>query len=171
MFEDNETPRPADELRRLHWLWLLALATPALYMLIGLAVGHTVFASKKNDGFWRLAPDEYRWVMLGVAGVAMALTAWVLWLRTRRAAHGAVLARRRPGIAGLIEQRQARDEAIRRYRFLTFLMFSLCDLIAFLGLLLYLIQGDALSQGVLSALAWLAYAFSRPMRPEDVRES
>jgi hypothetical protein len=141
----NEAPT-VEDLRVLERLWRLALSTPALYMVIGAVVGRQAFVHRARSGFWPLDEAGYRWTLAGTAALALALTVSVLWLRARRAASVRWAA----------------------YRTRTIAMLALCDLIAFAGLVLYLLQGDAVAQAALAVWAWAAYALSRPAWPARV---
>jgi hypothetical protein len=136
-------------------LWRISLATPVIYMLISIVVKRVAFADSETDGFFRLSREAYEAALASVTALAVASTVAVLWLRRSRRRSWA------PGDAA--QARPAEHaEAFRRYRFQTIVMLILCDGVAFLGLALYLLQGDVTAQGVMALWAWGAYAVSRP---------
>lgn len=152
-----------NRLRPLGALWLGAMFTPALYMLIGLAVGRSFFRERSPEGFYHVEARVWRVVLWSVGVVCAALVTQVVRLR---------LARRRDEIElgafmSMVEvipddENDLMARAAERYRRRTLGMLVLCDAIAFTGLALYLLQGDALSQGVLAIVAWSGYALGKP---------
>lgn len=135
-------PQPSirrNERVRLVWWWRLALLTPAAYMLASVAVGRLAFANEPRPGFWPQASDDWQAMRGAAAGAGLGLTLLVVWLRRRRNAGDTTA-----------------------YERTSFVMLAVCDLIAFLGLVMYLVQGDADAQAALSLLAWFNYAVSRP---------
>lgn len=156
------------------WLWRVALTTPALYMLVGLAVNRWVFVERGMDGFLSLKKEEYTFALVASFVAALGMTGIVAWLRARRARMVVAFLAGGGDAARTPDERiedNVRDllaaDALQPYRKTTFLMLILSDLIAFLGLLLFLAQADAVAQGALSVLAWFDYILSRPVEPKD----
>ncbi len=142
MFDDGEMDKK-EQARRLLALWRLALTTPAIYMAVGLIVGQTVFSAQEEPGLISLESGARSGLLLGFLMVGGLLLTGILWLRQKRLAFF--------------------ETDFSVYRARCFWMFVLCDTIAFSGLCLYLIDGDAVGQGLMSLLAWLGYAISRPL--------
>ena len=138
----DDRPETPDQMDLMRTLWKMAMATPALYMIIGLAVGRWVFDARGKVGFWPMEAPAYRMVvLLTVAGV-MALALATLWLTMSRPTPA-----------------DATQAAYRRRIYATLVI---GDATAFWGLVLYLIQGDAIAQGLLSLSAWAIYYIGRP---------
>jgi len=140
MSNSNNRPEPDNEqLSLLLSLWRFSLATPVIYMTISLFIGRTYYTEERN-GFWEQPPDNYYLILGAVALLIMIFSVVLFWLRARR-----------------------NDCSPVRYRRYTHIMLALCDFTAMIGLILYLIQADANAQGVLCLIAWIGYAFSKPI--------
>jgi hypothetical protein len=150
--------------RRVHTLWTFALGTPILYMLAawlmdawGWVDRHSAASHPWDNPAGRLA--------VGGLAAGLALAAIVMrFYRSRRVRRAAADAR----------------DAIGRWTMHFYIMASLADSLAFLGLVYYLISGRRWSILAGGAAAYLAYALAYPPQsdlhglpdpPEDPEEN
>lgn len=129
---------------------MLGLTSPVIYLVICLVIDRVSFASRKVRGYWPMSPDGYK-LLFGIF-VTLALVSLPLIL---------VLKNRWAGTAGTEndeEETLFENQQTRRY----VAIFMICDTVAVLGLILFLIQGNMTSMLLFGVLALLAYATAYP---------
>ena len=147
-------------LKRLAAWWRLGLCTPAFYLAIGLVVKWTVFDLREQAGFLPMSDVAYRWLWGATVLFSVAASLYVARARLGRGGIECELV-----LEAGQEGAGAGPAWWRRYYIATMTMLALSDLVAFLGLTLFLAQGDFPSQAALSLLAWANYSLSKPAAP------
>jgi len=131
-------------------LWLMALTSPLIYLVICIVIDRTVFAGRAAKGFFPLSESLYAGLfgflaVLAVAGVFSVyalLKNWAARVAEDPADSG----------EGTLSRRT------RRY----FVIFAICDTIALCGLILFLIQGDIRAMVFFGIAAMVGYAAAYP---------
>lgn len=150
---DPDNPIIQEQMRYLRRLWSFCLFLPVVYLLASLAIKHWWFNPKEwYGGLFDLSDTAYQ-VLLVVAGVLAVMF------------QLAILSFRKIGLRRLAEDAEAGapPELIAVHvRTRTFILLALCDLIGFIGLLIFLASGQVLATFVFGLISLMFYLQSQP---------
>lgn len=141
-------------MKSIYRFWTIALTSPLIYLVICLIINQRVFSRRTVPGFWPLPTKAYDWLFVALAIVGMATMPLVYWLKSRWAVKAAD---RENEEAALLQRSRGR-------RFLT--LFMICDTVAVIGLILFLMQGRMSAMLFFGILGLLNYAMASPGQPE-----
>jgi len=142
-------------MKSIYRFWTIALTSPLIYLVICLIINQRVFSRRTVPGFWPLPTKAYDWLFVALAIVGMATMPLVYWLKSRWAVKAAD---RENEEAALLQRSRGR-------RFLT--LFMICDTVAVIGLILFLMQGRMSAMLFFGILGLLNYAMAFPGQPEE----
>jgi hypothetical protein len=158
MTESERKPNRDDinvkaELARLRTLWLFYLLSPLIYLIVALVIDYYIY-KPNNRSFVVLSDSTYRLLLL--ASGALGLAAEILILRFKPWFEKRIL-------------NALQDPALFRKRLTmrTFILAGICDLVALLGLLLFLVRGDIRAVFCFGLLALIYYAQVYPSAPRS----
>jgi hypothetical protein len=137
-------------------LWMLGLTSPVIYLLIAAAVNRLVFAERTVPGFWPLSADVYGRLLVVLAVISVAAVPIVLYLKKNWA--GKVSAEAESEAATLLDSTHGRRFAA---------IFIICDTVALIGLILFLVQGRFNAVLLFGVIALLNYAAAYPGSPNQ----
>jgi F0F1-type ATP synthase membrane subunit c/vacuolar-type H+-ATPase subunit K len=140
LFEDI---RP--ELQRLKRFWALCICLPLLYLIICIIINKYVFLKSDVPGFVPLSQDTYRVILILFATIIISGQIAILLLKT-------IFAR---SLKGLVENATAFAELLRRQMLI---LAVICDTVAILGLVLFLLNGDLRTMFFSGIIALVYYA-------------
>lgn len=143
-------------MKSVHRLWLFALVSPLVYLIICVAIKRWVFATREVGGFWPMSDGGYR-ILFGIlASLAIAAMPFLFVLKTRWAVKA-------PDTSDEEEESLFDNPRFRRFM----LLFVIGDTVAFLGLVLFLIQGRLSAMVFFGVLALICYAICHPGSPPE----
>ena len=149
-------------MKTVYRLWLFAIGSPIIYLVICLLIDRAVFAKREVAGFWPVDDETYRFLFGLFAAIGVASMPAVFALKTWWAEQ----------VAG----EESGDEVgtfldhPRGWRFIA--LFMVCDTVALLGLILFLIQGQLNAMLFFGVLGMVCYGLCCPGAPpgNDERE-
>jgi len=142
-------------MKAIYRFWTIALTSPLIYLAICLIVNRRVFSGRTVPGFWPLPTRAYEWLFVLLAVVGLATLPLTYWLKSRWAAKAPdAAAEDAPAI---------RSPRGRRY----LALFMICDTVAMIGLILFLMQGRLSAMLFFGILGLLDYAMAFPGQPEE----
>jgi hypothetical protein len=152
--EEQSHPKNAleTELSRLRTFWYFYILSPVVYLIIALIIDHYVFDPKGSRGFVTLSDSMYRYLLLMLG--ALGVSAQILILRLK------------PWFARRV--REAFEDSFllrRRLTTHTLILAGICDVVAILGLLLFILRGDIRTVFVFGLLSLIYYAQVYPSKP------
>jgi hypothetical protein len=146
-----EELRPENELARLRTLWYFYLLSPVAYLIIALVIDYNVFKPNNQRGFVALSAETYRLVLLALGALGLAAEPLIVWLKA------------------WYEKRilDALDDPSlfrKRLTLRTLVLAGICDVVAILGLLLFLLRGDIRTVFFFGILSLIYYAQVYPSK-------
>jgi hypothetical protein len=142
-------------MKSIYRFWTLALTSPLVYLVICLIINQRVFSRRAAAGFWPMPVRVYDWLFTGLAIAGMATLPAVYWLKSRWACKA----------PDRTDEEAPLTQHPRGRRFLT--LFMICDTVALIGLVLFLIQGRTAAMLFFGTLGLLDYAMAFPGQPEE----
>jgi hypothetical protein len=146
-----EELHPENELARLRTLWYFYLLSPVAYLIIALVIDYNVFKPNNQHGFIALSVQTYRLVLLALGAFGLATEPLILSLkawyekRISDALNDLPLFR-------------------KRLTMRTMVLAGICDIVAILGLLLFLLRGDIRTVFFFGILSLVYYAQAYPSK-------
>ncbi len=130
--------------------WMLGLTSPVIYLIICAVINRSVFARRSQAGFWPLEPKTYQLLLAGLAVAAACAFPILLLLKAKWAMSA-------PELEGV---ESTLLDSPRGRRFLV--LFMICDTVAVIGLILFLIQGQMSAMLLFGILGLVNYAAAWP---------
>jgi hypothetical protein len=142
-------------MRSTYRFWMISLTSPLIYLVICLLVDRYVFVRYPIPGFSPLSAPVYSWLFGALALLAFISLPVVFFLKRQ----WAVKARE------AVDEDAAILESPRGRRFAILLI--ICDTVALIGLILFLIQGSLTAMLFFGIAGLLNYAAAFPGQPAD----
>lgn len=117
------------ELHRLKQFWIICICLPVFYLIICVIINDYVFLKYGMQGFKPLTQKTYRIVLIVFAVIISSAQIVILWLKM-------IFAQK---LRRLADTASAFGQQLRRN---LLVLAAVCDIVAFLGLVLFLINGD-----------------------------
>jgi hypothetical protein len=150
-------------------LWMLGLTSPIIYLIIGIVIDRKVFAGRETAGFWPLEEPAYK-ILFGIlATVAIVSMPVVAWLKSSWASRPESAPSEETDDDAEVERPEPTlFETPQGKRFT--LLFMICDTVAVLGLVLFLIQGHLNAMLFFGVVALIDYAVAYPGNADDTSQ-
>jgi len=132
------------ELYRLKQFWIFCICLPVFYLIICIIIDNYVFLKHDIQGFKPLSQKTYRVVLIVFAVIIFSGQVMLLWLKM-------IFTQR---LKRFLDNATAFGQQLRRQ---LLVLAAVCDIVAFLGLVLFLINGDLRTMFFSGIIALLYY--------------
>ncbi len=133
------------ELYRLKQFWILCICLPVFYLIICIIIDNYVFLKHDIQGFKPLSQKTYRVVLIVFTVIIFSGQVMLLWLKM-------IFTQR---LKRFLDNATAFGQQLRRQ---LLVLAAVCDIVAFLGLVLFLINGDLRTMFFSGIIALFYYA-------------
>ncbi len=133
------------ELHRLKRFWIFCICLPVFYLIICIIIDNYVFQKNYTQGFKPLSQNTYQVVLVVFAVIIFSGQILILWLKM-------IFTQR---LKRFLDNATAFGQHLRRQMLV---LAAVCDIVAFLGLVLFLINGDLRTMFFSGIIALVYYA-------------
>ncbi len=133
------------ELHRLKRFWIFCICLPVFYLIICIIIDYYVFLKNYTQGFMPLSQNTYQVVLVVFGVIIFSSQILILWLKM-------IFTQR---LKRFLDNATAFGQHLRTQMLV---LAAVCDIVAFLGLVLFLINGDLLTMFFSGIIALFYYA-------------